>query len=86
MKPKMPGGRSKFWCEECDHVAKALAYSSPRCPRCGLPMRDMGTKWRVGPKGHRADWRRAYRPSAGERLLDRLLNPRRKPRSWRDEP
>lgn len=50
--------RSKFWCQPCDLVFKSQGAAS--CPGCGQEMRNMGTKWRVGKKGHREDWH--YQP------------------------
>lgn len=46
--------RTKFWCEPCDFVTKARCGAT--CPTCGMPMRYMGDKWRVGRKGHRAEY------------------------------
>lgn len=44
--------RTKFWCETCDHVAKASGGAV--CPFCRIPMMDMGKRWRPGKKGKRA--------------------------------
>ena len=54
--------RLKFWCQPCDYVTKARR--SATCPRCKEPMRNMGSKWRVGRKGHREDWQRHDLPPA----------------------
>ncbi len=55
--------RSKFYCQPCDHVTKALGTASPLCPFCGARMTDMGTQWRPGKKG-----RRGRIPGRGRRL------------------
>ncbi len=70
--------RQKFWCEPCDFVTKARFAAT--CPRCGRPMRNMGTKWRVGKRGQRENWKprrdlsiwRRYNPQDGQALLARL--------------
>src|SRR5271165_4703888 len=69
---KIAGKRDKYYCAACDHVAKE--FSTPRCPFCGEPMRNMGTKWPVGRKGHRVPLLGdgLHKPSHGEVLLAHL--------------
>lgn len=48
-----PGPKDKFWCQACDHVAKAPLGATPHCPFCRNPMLNMGHRWRPGKKGRR---------------------------------
>jgi hypothetical protein len=61
------GPKEKFWCQSCDHVAKAPVGWRPACPFCCQPMTGMGHRWRPGRKGRRgtpADLRHASQPVA----------------------
>jgi hypothetical protein len=47
------GPKEKYWCQPCDHVAKAPLGTRVLCPYCRKPMTNMGHKWRPGRKGKR---------------------------------
>lgn len=71
-------GKHTFWCEPCDHVARAGNFGKPHCPGCGEEMRDM-LFWHPGPKGNRMkndpryEAKHARRPrNPGRVLLERL--------------
>ena len=46
------GPKAKFCCPTCGHVCKAPWEGSPVCPRCRIPMVNMGDKWRPMKKKH----------------------------------
>jgi hypothetical protein len=67
------GPKEKYFCQPCDHVAKAPLGVRVLCPFCRGVMTNMGHRWRPGRKGKRtlAGSRHGVRPE--ESLAVRLL-------------